>query len=96
MVFRADSLSDVITIATSMVTDMGIPYVQDVGYGVIASALMAIIIVLVKESSEEYDWAIRRTLGRIPLVQYVYMASLIAFISLFGIFGNNQFIYFQF
>ena len=96
MAFRADSLSDVITIATSMVTDMGIPYVQDVGYGVIASALMAIIIVIVKESSEEFDWAIRRMLGRIPLVQYVYMASLIAFISLFGIFGNNQFIYFQF
>ena len=96
MVFRADSLSDVITIATSMVTDMGIPYVQDVGYGVIASALMAIIIVLVKELSEEFDWAIRRMLGRIPLAQYVYMASLIAFISLFGIFGNNQFIYFQF
>lgn len=96
MVFRANCLADVLVILRNMTGNFGFPYVQDVGWGVLIASFMAISIALVKELSEEYRWRFANTLKGYPFIQYAYIALLIAIISLLGVFGDSQFIYFQF
>ncbi len=97
MLFRANSLTDFITIVKGIVTNAGFPYVQDVGWGVLIASFAAIGAVLVKDIAAEKQWFAFPTDGwACRLVQCTYIALLLAIISLFGVFGGNQFIYFQF
>jgi D-alanyl-lipoteichoic acid acyltransferase DltB (MBOAT superfamily) len=96
ILFRANNLSDFYTISKGLFTNMGIPYTQDVGWGVLCASLGAILIVVAKDLSLEYNWKIASVTRSHPLLQYAYISFLIAAISLLGVFGNNQFIYFQF
>ena len=96
MIFRSNSISDLTTILNSLGSNWGAPYLQDVGWGVIIASFAAITIVTLKDLSDEFKWKFVETLRGYSIVQYAYIAFLIAVISLFGVFGNNQFIYFQF
>lgn len=96
MIFRANSLADIMTICTRTIDVWGTPFVQDVGWGVLLTSFMAIAMVIGKELTEEYCWSTVNRLKAKPIFQYIGIALLLAVISLFGVFGDNQFIYFQF
>ena len=84
------------TICTRTIDVWGTPFVQDVGWGVLLTSFMAIAMVIGKELTEEYCWSTVNRLKAKPIFQYIGIALLLAVISLFGVFGDNQFIYFQF
>lgn len=96
ILFRSNNLSDFHTISMGLFTNMGIPYTQDVGWGVLCASFGAILLVVVKDLSVEYNWKIASLTTNHQILQYAYISFLIAAISLLGVFGNNQFIYFQF
>jgi len=96
ILFRADSVSDFIWIVSGIFNQFGMPYVQDVGWGVVMASFAAIAMVLAKDLTAECDWKWVCSLRGSTLAQCTYLAALIALISLLGVFGSNQFIYFQF
>lgn len=96
ILFRANSLSDFLIIVNGLFTNMGTPYVQDVGWGVLIASFAAVLIVVVREYAMECNLMIASVIRNSLFLQCVYISSLIAAISLLGVFGGNQFIYFQF
>ena len=97
MLYRAGSLPEFWIMLTGIVTNFGLPFVQDVGWGVLFASFAAIVVLLVKELIEENEWFTMRREGiKYHFLQCAYIAFMIAVISLFGVFGENQFIYFQF
>ena len=96
ILFRANSLSDFLIIVNGLFTNMGTPYVQDVGWGVLIASFAAVLMVVVREYAMECNLMIASVIRNSLFLQCVYISSLIAAISLLGVFGGNQFIYFQF
>lgn len=94
--FRASSLSDARRVLQGIVSDMGFPYVEEIGFGVLSACMAAVGIVLVKELAEECHWHFPASLMRPQWIQYIYVAIMAAIITLFGVLGGDQFIYFQF
>ena len=75
---------------------MGTPYVQDVGWGVLIASFAAVLMVVVREYAMECNLMIASVIRNSLFLQCVYISSLIAAISLLGVFGGHQFISFQF
>ncbi len=93
ILFRANSLSDAVTVATGIFTKPGMPKPEYANFIAIA---LAMTILLAKELSDEYQWGIRVAESRHWLVRHIYLVMMIAYIILFGVLGGDQFIYFQF
>ena len=93
IMFRANNLSDAMTIATGIFTNPGVPYLD---YATFIAAGMAMIVLLAKEFADEYQWKTRMAESDSWLVRHVYLVVMISYIILFGVLGGDQFIYFQF
>ncbi len=93
IMFRANNLSDAITIATGIFTNPGVPYLD---YATFIAVGMAMIVLLAKEFADEYQWKTRIAESDSWLVRHVYLVVMISYIILFGVLGGDQFIYFQF
>lgn len=93
ILFRANNLSDAVTVAKGIFTNPGMPKPEYANFIAIA---LAMSILLTKELSDEYQWGIRVAESRYWLVRHIYLVMMIAYIILFGVLGGDQFIYFQF
>jgi len=94
--FRARHLHDAVSIFHGMVTNPGMPFLQDVGIGNVAAAICAIVAVLVKDYADEKAWPVHIATSNHAWIRYSYFAFMICIITLFGVLGSDQFIYFQF
>lgn len=91
--FRANSLEDATTIIKGIFSDFGMPYLSP--DDLLASA-MALSILFIKESIDEFGWRIRPIGSSYWLIRHVSWVFLIVYILLFGVLDGGQFIYFQF
>lgn len=91
--FRTNNISEAFSIITGIFTNFGVPYMRVADFLAIA---MALILLAIKESIDEYGWKIRISNSPYWLVRHVYITSMIAYIILFGVLNGDQFIYFQF
>ena len=91
--FRANSLQDAFSVIGGIFTRQGMPMEEYANFIAIA---MAVAILFVKESAEEYQWKFSITESPSWLVRHVYLVFMICYIILFGVLGGDQFIYFQF
>lgn len=93
VLFRANSLEDVVTVVTGIITNQGIPKLEFANFIAIG---MALAVLFAKELTEELGWRINITESRYWIVRHLYISVMIAYILLFGVLGGDQFIYFQF
>lgn len=93
VIFRASNLQDVWTIVTGIFTNWGHPLGD---YANLAAFVMAFIILIFKDVSEEYNLQLNPADSKSWIVRHVYMVVMIAYILLFGVLDGSQFIYFQF
>ena len=92
-IFRANNLEDIIQIFTTVVTNLEVP---DLQFGILAAAFLAITILTIKESANEFKWKWYAHVSESNLFTHLYFIVMISYIILFGVFQGNQFIYFQF
>ena len=91
--FRANTLQDAITVFIGIFANPGVPYEDYANFIAIG---LALIILMIKEFSEEYKWRTNISESSSWLVRHVYIIAMIAYIILFGVLNGDQFIYFQF
>ena len=93
ILFRANSMEYAVNVITGIFTRLGMPvlYVSDW-----AAIGLALAVLLGKEVIEECGWSIRVSTSRWWLVRHMYLVVMICYIILLGVFGGDQFIYFQF
>ena len=91
--FRANSLGDAVTVLAGIFTRPGAPLPEYANFIAIG---MAMVILVIKEFAEEYQWKFRVAESPSWLVRHVYLILMICYIILFGVLGGDQFIYFQF
>ena len=92
--FRADCLSDALTVISDIIFKMGIP--NEKQYGVWFACILALALLFVKELSLECNWRWTKRVSQSPVLSHIYMIVMIVYIILFGVFRGDQFIYFQF
>lgn len=93
ILFRADSMSDALTIMTGIFTNPGIPKLEIANFIAIG---LALFILISKELTDEFNLNIRIAESRSWIVSHLYLVFMISYIILFGVLGGDQFIYFQF
>jgi len=93
ILFRANSISDAVTIITGIFTNLEPPKPEYANFIAIA---LAMAILLTKECSEEFRRKIRIAESVSWVLRHLYLIMMIAYIILFGVLGGDQFIYFQF
>ncbi len=91
--FRAHTLEDAITVLKGIFVNPGAPYPEYANFIAIG---LAVIVLMIKEFSEEYQWKFSLSESRSWLVRDMYLVFMIAYIVLFGVLSGDQFIYFQF
>ena len=91
--FRANTLQDAIAVFIGIFANPGVPYEDYANFIAIG---LALIILMIKEFSEEYKWRTNIFESSSWLVRHVYIIAMIAYIILFGVLNGDQFIYFQF
>lgn len=93
IIFRAHSMKDAIIVISGIFSDFGAPKMEP---AIFLAILMALLILIVKEILEEFcpDSLTKLTENRFAGCTYVIL--MISYILLFGVFGGDQFIYFQF
>lgn len=93
IIFRANNMSDAVTVVTGIFTNPGIPKPEPAHFIAIG---LAIAVLLTKSLADEYNWKIRIAESDSWLVRHTYIVIMIAYIILLGVMGGDQFIYFQF
>lgn len=93
--FRADTLTDALTIISGIFTDFGKPYIVWAHIIIIAFVLF---IVAMQEIIYEKGFHVSsiRNIWLRHSVRYAFIVLTISFIMLFGVLNGDQFIYFQF
>ena len=91
--FRANSLQDAVTVIVGIFTDPGAPKPE---YAIFVATAIAMIVLMIKEFAEEYQWKNRVVESHLWLMRHIYLILMICYIILFGVLGGDQFIYFQF
>jgi len=90
--FRAPDLKTAISIIHGIFISHGKPFMDiSVSYGAIAFGLF-----ILKDFHDEYNWKICIIDSNNIWLNHFFLAVLIIFILLFGVFDGGQFIYFQF
>ena len=87
--FRADSVSDAMTVLTGICLRPGWPKLNLADW---MAAAVALLILFGKEWRDERG----KTICRTRLTEHVRMALMCAYLLLFGVLNGDQFIYFQF
>ena len=80
--FRANTLQDAITVFIGIFANPGVPYEDYANFIAIG---LALIILMIKEFSEEYKWRTNISESSSWLVRHVYIIAMIAYIILFGV-----------
>ncbi|MDO4526300.1 MAG: MBOAT family O-acyltransferase [Bacteroidales bacterium] len=93
--FRADTLTDALTIISGIFTDFGKPYIVWAHIIIIAFVLFILAMQEIIYEKEFHVSSIRNIWLR-HSVRYVFIVLTISFIMLFGVLNGDQFIYFQF
>ena len=91
--FRANNLSDALTILGGIFTDMAMPYLRLADFMAIAIALSVLFL---KEGIDEFGWSVRIAESPAWTVRHLYMVVMVVYILLLGVLNGDQFIYFQF
>jgi len=91
--FRADTLSDSLTIVKKIFFEHGKLFLDKTE---LSYAIPAIFVLFFKEFKDEYQYKISLLTSNNLFVKYASIVLLIYFIILFGVVDSNQFIYFQF
>lgn len=91
--FRANNLADAIAVISGIFTKPGIPKLE---YANWFAAGMSLAILFLMEFDNEFDWKLKILHPKSWIMRHLYIVLIIAYIVLFGILGNDQFIYFQF
>lgn len=91
--FRANSVGDAFTIVGKIFVDHGPLFVD---FSSMVHGFMALAILLFKDVKDELGWNIHLMSSQRPIIRSLSVAALLAYILLFGVFSNGQFIYFQF
>ena len=94
--FRANNMTDALTVITGIFTKAGIPDISFAMFTDLCLAASALLLMFVKEVSDEYNHRIQIAESRHWLVRHAYIVAMIAIVILFGVLGGDQFIYFQF
>ena len=95
--FRADTLSDALTIFTGIFTKLGVPFVKASDFGIIALSIgLLLLIALRQENLVPQKTLPSNRLGASSFLSSLAIALMIAIIILFGVLDSSQFIYFQF
>ncbi len=94
--FRANNMADALTVITGIFTKAGIPDISFAMFTDLCLAASALLLMFVKEVSDEYNHRIQIAESRHWLVRHAYIVAMIAIVILFGVLGGDQFIYFQF
>lgn len=87
--FRADSLSDAVTVFTGICLRPGVPKLNLADW---MAAGVALLILFAKEWRDERGKSVQRT----RLSEHVRLALMCAYLLLLGVLNGDQFIYFQF
>ena len=87
--FRADSLSDAVTVLTGICLRPGVPKLNLADW---MAAGVALLILFAKEWRDERGKSVQRT----RLSEHVRLALMCAYLLLLGVLNGDQFIYFQF
>ena len=87
--FRADSLSDAVTVFTGICLRPGVPKINLADW---MAAGVALLILFAKEWRDERGKSVQRT----RLSEHVRLALMCAYLLLLGVLNGDQFIYFQF
>lgn len=93
ILFRAPGISAAKKIITGIFTNPGIP---NPDYATFTAIGLAMMILIIKELSEEYQCGKKEAIENSGVLTHVFIVLLIAYIILFGVLGGDQFIYFQF
>lgn len=93
ILFRANNLHEATVILKGIFTNPGIPKPEFANFIAIG---LAMVVLFIKEFSDEYHWKMRFADSRCWYVRHIYIVLMISYIILFGVFGGDQFIYFQF
>ena len=91
--FRANNLNDAFEVLRSIVMDLQKP---DLQYGILIAAIIAIVILMLKELAIENRWQWYEKAIKSTIFIHTYLILLISYIIIFGVFSGDQFIYFQF
>lgn len=90
--FRANTLSDALTIIARIFTSSGGVFIDAM---TMIAGFMSLSILIIKDIADEYGFEIKNVVVKRCLTYGLYCA-LICYILLFGVFDGGQFIYFQF
>ena len=93
ILFRSNNLHDAMTVITGILFNFGIPFPEFANFIAIGLAMM---VLFTKEFSDEFHGKFYFGESRYWLIRHVYFILMISYIILLGVFGDNQFIYFQF
>ena len=93
ILFRANTLQDAVIVISGIFTKLGMPHADTKTF---MALFLGFIILVAKETFDEYKWKVRVSDSIHWILEHVYVAIMIALIILFGILGGDQFIYFQF
>lgn len=93
ILFRANNLHEATVVLKGIFTNPGIPKPEFANFIAIG---LAMVVLFIKEFSDEYHWKMRFADSRCWYVRHIYIVLMISYIILFGVFGGDQFIYFQF
>lgn len=96
ILFRANNLEDAVTVMTGIFTRISMPDISFAMFTDLTLAFLALGILLLKETADEWGTGIRIADSSSWVVRHVYIFAMIAYILLFGVLGGDQFIYFQF
>ncbi|MCK9163628.1 MAG: MBOAT family protein [Bacteroidales bacterium] len=91
--FRANTITDAFTIIKKILTQPGNLFTDQT---TLAYAFIGIVILLIKDLKDEFKLNIHFSTSKYFLKRYLYYATMITIILLFGVFDSGQFIYFQF
>lgn len=93
ILFRANNITDAITVIKGIFINFGMPKLE---IAIFLAIALAMVIMVLKELEEEFNWKIRIAESKKWIVRHVYIILMIAYIILFGVLGGDQFIYLQF
>lgn len=91
--FRANNVTDAFTIVGKIFTKPGTPFVD---MSVLTQGVMALCILLFKDTKDQFGWNIHLLHSKSVIVRYISVIALMIYIVLFGALNGGQFIYFQF
>ncbi len=91
--FRANNVTDAFTIIGKIFTNHRAPFVDK---SVFVYGLIALFILIFKETKDNFNWNIHFMHSKHTVVRYISTVALIVYVLLFGSYANGQFIYFQF